>query len=60
MAKDCVDFYCCARKSPQLFVGFLHEALFDASLLAGEATKVVELSAANLSVLVDYDGVNER
>ncbi len=55
MAKDCVDFYCCARKSPQLFVGFLHEALFDASLLAGEVAQVVKFCTTHLTILVDCD-----
>lgn len=43
-----------------LSVLLCYATLLDASLLAGEATKVVELSAAHFAVLVDCDRVDER
>lgn len=38
---------------------FLHEALLDAGLLAGEIAQVIEFCAANLTVLVDGDRFDE-
>ena len=37
----------------------VHAALFDTSLLTGEVTEVIEFGAANLTILVDGDGIDE-
>lgn len=56
-----VSAACMCSDHSALCLSLLHyTTLFDASLLAGEATEVVKLRTAHFAVFVDGDGLDER
>ena len=55
-----VSAACMCSDHSALCLSLLHyTTLFDASLLAGEATEVVKFGATHLAILVDGDRVDE-